>query len=102
MAYLYITELNNQGVDAKGHTAPIARMPAIAEQALAISGTSAASSAFNASTTMVRLESDVVCSVTFAGTPVATTSMMRLAADSPEYFSVPQGQSLKVAVIENT
>lgn len=102
MATLYVTEFGLQGRDNNNNLVPIAMMPALAAQTVAVGAASAASAAFQANTGMVRLISDVTCSVAFAASPTATTSNMRLAADSPEYFSVPVGSSLKVAVIQNT
>lgn len=102
MATLYITEFGKQGRDNNNSPVPVAMMPSLAAQTVAIGAVSAASAAFQANTGMVRIASDVVCSITFAAAPTATATNMRIAADSPEYFSVPVGSALKVAVIANT
>lgn len=99
MATLYITEYSQQGADSSAHTVPAALVPEVAVQAVAISGTSAASAAFAGNTTIVRLQSDTACWVTFATSPTATTSKTPLSANSPEYFSVIAGSGLKVAGI---
>lgn len=110
MATLYVTEFRALGFSnpntswGAGPAAiqAAAELPA-AEQTVAISGSSAASGAFNATTTLVRLHTDSICSVKFSAsgsTPTATTSTMRMAADQTEYFVVSAG--MKVAVIANT
>lgn len=100
MSTLYITEFSGIQQDLRGHNPQIAVMPPVTEQTVAIGAASAQSSAFNNLTTMVRIESDVTCSVLFGSDPTATAVKMRIAADSPEYFMVKTGH--KVAVISNT
>jgi hypothetical protein len=102
MAFLYITEFDTLGRDNNNNAAMAAVVPPLAEQAIAITGTSAQSAAMQTGTKIVRLMSDVVCSVKFGTNPTATTGTMRLAADSAEYFAVPAGVSFEVAVITNT
>lgn len=99
MATLYITQFSQQGADTSAHTIPAALVPEVAVQALTISGTSAASSAFAGNTTIVRLQSDTACWITFATSPTATTSKTPLAANTAEYFCVIAGGALKVAAI---
>lgn len=99
MATLYISEyatvpkLNGQLLLASAE-------PALVEQTVAISGTSAQSAAFNTNTKFVRIHTDAICSLKFGSSPTATTSGPRLAADSTEFFGVNAGD--KVAVITNT
>jgi hypothetical protein len=80
--------------------------PALASQTVSIGGTSAASSAFNASTRFVRVRTDAICSVKFGADPTATASDARLPAGASEVFAVKSpidaGSRLKVAVISNT
>ena len=102
MPTLYISEFYGRAPDAQGATLPIALVPAVVDQALAIGATTAASAAFNATTRMVRLATDATCSVAFGTTPTATVTTMRLAAGAVEYFGVPAGGNFKVAVIANT
>jgi hypothetical protein len=102
MSFLYITEFANQGTDVLGRPTPAARVPSNLTQRVAIGATSAQSSAFGDTTNLVRVHADEACSITFATNPTATTSMLRMAADSTEYFSVQAGTSLKIAVIANT
>lgn len=102
MAYLYITEFNLQGTDVRGRVTPAATLPTNGTQRLAIGGSSVQSNALADTTNLVRIHTDAVCSILVGSNPTATTSNMRMAADSTEYFSVPAGTSLKVAVISNT
>ncbi len=101
-ATLYISEFPN-GVTPVGslvstYTPP---QPSIADQAVAISGTSAASAAFNTKTHVVALVCDEGCSVSFTGaSPTATTSNFLLQQGVTYLFGVSPGA--KVAAIENS
>lgn len=108
MAFLFVTEYQGLGqVDPGGLegtsylvTAQAPKGPALVEQRFAITGASTQSAAFNRYTKMVRVHTDVVCSISIGGTnPAATTSSARLAANQTEYFTVDPGD--KVAVISN-
>lgn len=112
MAVLYITELETLGNPSEGGNAQIAHMPPVAEQTLGISGSSAASSAFNTATRFIRLETDTNCSICIGPcSPVAQSvsstqtgagalGTARLSAGVPEYFGVTPG--MKVAAITTT
>lgn len=96
MATLYISEFQPYEVSGL----PVAITPVIAAQTVAIGGSSTQSSAFNASTGLVRIHTDSICSISFGSNPTATTSNGRLASNTTEYFAVHPGT--KVAVIANT
>ena len=100
MAYLFITEFKSLRKDRSGFIPQVGALPPVADQRVAISASSGQSAALNAETRIVRLESDVICSIAVGPNPTATTSTMRLAADSPEYFFV--NPTDKIAVISNT
>lgn len=103
MAVLYVTEFANIGsTTPNAQPMPITSQPNIAEQTVAIGGSSTASSAFNANTRLVRLHTDAICSVKFGTAPTATATTMRMAAGESLYFTVPANQLYKVAVITNT
>jgi len=71
--------------------------PAVAKQAIAVTGTSAQSSAFAADTGIVRIHPDVAILVEIGGTnPSATSTSMRMEAGQTEYFVVKPGQKLAV------
>jgi hypothetical protein len=74
----------------------------LAEQTVAIGGTSTASSAFQTNTVLVRIVCDASASFEFGTAPTATTSTALLPSGVIEYFIVPAGQGFKVAVISNS
>lgn len=102
MAKLYVTEFAWQGQDGNNAFMPIPLEPPLAGQTVVVGAGSLQSSAFNANTTYIRIHTDSICSIAFGTNPTATDSTRRLAANATEYFSVPKGQSFKVAVIVNT
>lgn len=95
MATLYISEYVRMGLDSRVPV-PAGEEPALATQTVAVSGTSAQSSAFNANTRFVRIHTDTICCLVFGSSPTATTSGMRMAADQTEYFAVTPGNKLAV------
>ena len=76
--------------------------PALADQTVSTSGTSAQSSAFNASTAFIAISTPAAQAVSclFALSPTATTSKLRLPANSVFWFRVTPGH--KVALIDVT
>jgi hypothetical protein len=98
MASLYITEYTENGFRQLGGL-PVAPEPGLDQAPVAI-GAVAPSAAFGASTRVVRVHCDAICSIAFGKTPVATTANKRLPADHTEYFSVNPGD--KLSVIANT
>lgn len=102
MATLYVTEFTHAGRAYDNTEIPVVRQTPVAEQTVAIGGTSAQSSAVNSQTAIVRLHTDAICSVVFGTNPTATAAKMRMAANQTEYFVIPVGASYKVAVITNS
>jgi hypothetical protein len=101
MSTLYITEFTNQGTDMLGRPSPIAALMPVAQQTVSISAGSLQSAVLNASTTLVRINTDSSCSLETGVNPTATTAKMRMPADSTEYFGVQSNSGLKIAVIAN-
>ena len=99
MAVLYIAEYTKPSA-YQGGLLPVATMPPVTTQTVAIGGSSTQSSAFNAKTNIVRVQTDAICSVEFGASPTATATSSRMAANTTEYFEVIAGQ--KVAVITNS
>jgi hypothetical protein len=99
MATLYITEFAFQGKDGAEDVTPIAQQLPLAEQTRSLSASSAQSSALNAQTRLVRLQTDTACFILFGANPTATTSKMPLAVAVPEYFGVPANCGFKIAAI---
>lgn len=101
MAVLYVTEYQYMG-QVPNSAAQMPQEPPLAEQTIAIGGTSTQSSNFNAKTRFVRLHTDAICSIEFGTNPTASATTGRMAANQTEYRAVPEGGSFKVAVITNT
>ena len=107
---LYITEFAGLGVQQiAGQQMQVPQEPPLAQQAIAITSTSAQSAAFNAATTLVRLSADSGGAVgyTFGTNPTATVASggsgsARLPANGTEYHAVPKNQAFIVAGIAVT
>jgi len=101
MANLYIWEFGNAVSSIGSALAQVPPAPPVANQVLAISGTSNPSAAFNAATNAVMLVADGDCSVNFGtsvgSTPTAVTGTYFLPSKVPLMFAVSPGQ--KVAVV---
>jgi len=98
MAKLYISEYNKLG---SGYDNIVVAEPASVEQTpVAIGGTTTQSQAFAANTRIIRVHTDVICSVAVGVNPAATTNSKRMIAGQTEYFAVTPGH--KIAVISNT
>ncbi len=106
MAVLYISEFAELAIGPAGRVGQVPQQPPIVEQAIAEGGSSVQSSAFNASTRIVRLHTDGICAIEFGTNPTAvvagTTGTARMAANQTEYYGVPVGGLYKVAVIAST
>ena len=76
--------------------------PAVADQTVSTSGTSAQSAAFNANTRIIAISTPAAQAVAclFGDNPTALTSSLRLPANSMFFFGVKPGQ--KVALIDVT
>lgn len=98
MAVVYISEFSSL---ANVVGCNIAMMPPIAQQTVAI-GAETDSNAFNASTRFIRVHADAICSIAVGLTPTASTTTLRMSADSTEYFGVPLNSGYKLSVITNT
>ncbi len=108
MATLYIREYkgigNTQNVSGIGPAylpTQGPQEPGVDQPALTINPSTTPSQPFAATTQLVRLHTDAVCSIIF-GPPgtIATTGNARLAQNQTEYFSVYPG--MIVSVIANT
>lgn len=103
MPTLYISEFASLKAYPFTPVMPAAVAPSLADQAgVTIGAASAQSDAVGTQTQLVRLFADANCSVKFGTDPTATNSSTPLAANMPEYFQVPAGSALKIAVIVRT
>lgn len=99
MSNLSITEYSGVGESLTGIKIQAGKEPAVTTQNVSYTTTSTQSSAFNASTRVVRIVADAASRVLFGSNPTATAGGTTLIpANTPEYFSVNAGD--KVAVIE--
>ena len=99
MAKVFISEYDVMPV-LSGLAVPTGQEPAVAEQVVAVGGSSVQSTAFAVQTKFVRVHTDAICSYSFGANPVATANTPRLAANATEFFGVRGGH--KVAIITNT
>ncbi len=99
MAVLYVAEF--AGIYAKSdQTGQMPVCPPLAQQVVAIGAASVpCTNAFNAATNLIRVHTDLGCSIAIGKTPVATAVQTRLASNQTEYFAVSGGD--KIAVIVN-
>lgn len=102
MAKLYVTEFSDEGQCVRGALPAVSVTTYVEQTPVVIGAGSLLSAAFAASTVVVRIETDAICSIAFGASPTATVNTMRMAADNVEYFAVPPGLAYKVAVIANT
>lgn len=102
MAILFVKEFADQGNSLRNAPVSVPAEPALAEQVVAIGGSSTQSAVFNAATQLVGVTCDVICSIKVGTNPTATATTQRLAAGGTYYFTVPVGMSYKVACITNT
>lgn len=94
----FVTEFGSQSPP----TYPAALQTPLAEQTVAISGSSTQSAVFQPATTLVRITCDAGASIKFGGNPTATTSTALMPSGIVEYFVIPSGGVWKVAVIANS
>lgn len=100
MAKIYITEYRRLGTDKSGNIIQTGENPPLTTQVVNITAGSLQSAAFNASTSLIRVHTDAICSVEIGANPVATANSSRMAAGTTEYLAV--SSALKIAVITNT
>jgi hypothetical protein len=103
MAFLYIDEYAHMGQQTvgPGNISATYLIP-VATQKVVNTGASTQSAALQATTKVVRLHADSICSFLAGANPTATTGNTRLAANQTEYFGVTPGSNLKIAAILNT
>ena len=99
MPTLTITEFSSLAGNERGGLSPAAQLPAITSQAVTIGASSAQSATLNAATSLIRVATDTDCRILAAANPTALATSLPLAAGQSEYFGVPVGGSLKIAVI---
>lgn len=96
---LFITEYASLARDTFDYMIPAGEEPAVANQSITISGTSAQSAAFNARTSFVMIHAQEATCLAWGTNPTAVTSQQRIAAGETRYVGVPVNKSYKVAGI---
>lgn len=99
MSTLHITEFSGLQTTPFRGEITAAVVPPLADQTVAISGTSTKSNAVNAGTRLVRISVNANCYLAFGPDPTATSDMMPMDAGAVEYFQVLMGSECKIAVI---
>ena len=104
MTTLYISEFSNLPIVSNGAVQIPDSVTWLADQTVAIGGTSTPSAAFNVNTRFVVLVADAPCSIAWTpageATVAATASNLRIPANVPQKFGVSGGG--KVSVITNS
>lgn len=100
-AFLQIREFKNLGFDRySGQKVwPAPEEPGVNQAALAVSGGSAQSAAFSATTQVIELSALVDCYFEVGLNPTATTNSQPLAAGQTKFRTVAPGKGYKVAVL---
>lgn len=99
MPTLTISEFSGQAVNDRGGLSPVASLPSITSQTVTIGAASAQSAGLNVATTLIRVATDTACRILTGSNPTALATSLPLAAGQSEYFGVPAGGLLKIAVI---
>lgn len=106
MADLFITEYADASMIGLGKFLQVGVEPAVAEQVVAIGGTSTQSSALNSKTAFVRVHAEAACAIAVGANPTAVATAHRLPAGAVEYYGVTRGDdngvALKIAVIQDS
>ena len=97
MAILYIAEFKSLAKDGDGHKVSAPRWAPLAQTAVDYTS-GEQSHTLQSGTNFVRLSTDAIChyNAGVSGTPAATTSMARMAADQTEFIGVPPGGVIRV------
>jgi len=104
MATLYITEVDEVGLDANGQPIMAPVDPSLVPPySMAITGASTQSQVFSNRTRYVELHCDAICSFAIDVNPTAVVTAGRLGSGERVFRSLRRGvRSLRVAVISNT
>ncbi len=102
MAWLYVDEFSQLGIDAHGTSVMAPDYThLLAQYRIAIGGASAPGPAFSGATRFIQFHCDAICSIAIAASPVAVVGLGRIAANETRFVGVtPNVQA--IAVIANT
>lgn len=106
MTKAYISEYARGTLDGRTFI-PSGEEPSITTQVVDYTAGATASATLNVKTRFVRIHVDSIASFLFGAAPVAAVTNARMAANTTEYFGVPNspletGSGLKISFITNT
>jgi len=96
---LFLTEYRDSARDTGSNFIAAGMEPAVAEQQIVASGTSAQSALFNNQTSFVMVHAQEAVCLKWGANPVAVTTAQRMAAGETRYVGIPAGRGFRVAVI---
>jgi hypothetical protein len=103
MSKLYVTEFAELGYTNLTGGQPFPAVPHVTTQVVSFTATAGVSAAFAATTKMIRINADGICSFVFGANPTATVNDSRLAIGTTEYYMVTSSTTpLKISAITNT
>lgn len=79
-----------------GQSVQIVQLPPITTQNVSFTATPGQSAAFNAKTTVIRVQADADCFLAVGADPTAATTDLPLTSGVAEYFSVIAGYKISV------
>jgi len=94
---LFLTEYSSLASDSFSYGIAAPMEPAVAEQTVAVGGSSTQSAAFNASTSFVMVHAQEACCLKWGTNPTAVNTAQRMGAGETRFVGVKPGY--KVAVI---
>jgi hypothetical protein len=101
MATIWISEYVEQARDLRGYLVAAGQEPTLKEQCISHIGVKQVSEPFSAKTSFVRVVVDVPCLILFGTQPADPRGGKYLPANKPEFFGVPAGKALRIAVVAN-
>jgi len=103
MSHFQVREYDRLAEDGNGNIISAGREPAVATQTITTSGTSQASSTFNARTRFLFIESDGIVNWDVGTSPTAVVGGAgKMPANSARFVGIMPNASLKIAVINDT
>lgn len=94
MPNLNITEFAGLSYASGQGGLPIVPLPPLATQNIALTATSAQSSAFNTSTRLIRVNTDTACFIEVGSNPTALATSLSLGVGREQFFAVPSGAKI--------
>ena len=97
---VYISEFTRLVVDDNGASLPLAPVPAVAEQRVAVGGASAQSAAFGANVRFVMVHAKSAAGLAFGPDPTAVNNRHVIGAGETRWYAVRPGDKIAVIAAE--